>query len=466
MRILILLLLTVFPALALAQSDPANFPLTSVCDLKEDNNGDCISDAIGDTVCVEGIVIAWKEFGSRGPGAIYDPVNGCCISIFDINNAADYAPGTKVRVCGWVGNFAGLLEIIDQPGMGSNDPVVTLLDAGPFPVPVPNVPGADLQDFSARAESLESCLIDVCGQFVDTGDFLPFSANYDFVTEDGSTITIRIDADTGVEGTAIPVGLVTVRGILSQFNAFQDNCTGYQLLPRSTSDFLSPSCQLEGDLDIKPGSCPNPLTPMSQGVIPAALLGSATFDLSQVDVSTLALEGVAPIRVSIDDVGSPIADPKDDCDCEGSAPDGFDDLTLKFDTQDIISALGPLTGGDVIELTLTGELLDGTPFTASDCMRVNRTGPPNGTPGPAFTSARQILPGGPAEIEYSVPAAMQVELTVVDVTGRRVAQLLNEPMSSGEHRFTWDARSLPSGLYFLRLSSGQLQDVRRIVIQH
>ena len=61
-------------------------------------------------------------------------------------------------------------------------------------------------------------------------------------------------------------------------------------------------------------------------------------------------------------MSAPVSDGQDNCDCTTEGPDGCDDLTLKFDTQDIVAALGSVIDGEVLELTLTGELLDGTPI--------------------------------------------------------------------------------------------------------
>ena len=44
------------------------------------------------------------------------------------------------------------------------------------------------------------------------------------------------------------------------------------------------------------------------------------------------------------------------------------DLALKFDTQEIITALGAVQNGDIRVLTLTGELMDGTAIEGSDCV--------------------------------------------------------------------------------------------------
>ena len=42
-------------------------------------------------------------------------------------------------------------------------------------------------------------------------------------------------------------------------------------------------------LDIKPGACPNPLNVRSRGVVPMAVLGSESFDVTEIDVDSLAL---------------------------------------------------------------------------------------------------------------------------------------------------------------------------------
>jgi hypothetical protein len=118
-------------------------------------------------------------------------------------------------------------------------------------------------------------------------------------------------------------------------------------------------------LDIRPGGCPNPINSRTRGVVPAALLGTGDFDVSSIDVSTLQLEGVAPVLSSYEDVATPYEG--DLCGCTEAGMDGFMDLTLKFDAQELASALGSMAGGDRV-LTLTGALLDGTPIEGQDCM--------------------------------------------------------------------------------------------------
>ncbi|MHC5024835.1 MAG: hypothetical protein ACYTGG_13180 [Planctomycetota bacterium] len=129
---------------------------------------------------------------------------------------------------------------------------------------------------------------------------------------------------------------------------------------------------IEASLDIRPLGCPNPFNPRSQGVLPVALLGDADFDVSQVDISSLSIEGVAPI------MGPPGPHPRiydvaglfegGPCECDELGPDEFMDLVMHFRTQDLAEVVDLTDGSGVLELCLTGTLLDGTPFEACDCI--------------------------------------------------------------------------------------------------
>lgn len=126
---------------------------------------------------------------------------------------------------------------------------------------------------------------------------------------------------------------------------------------------------VEVDIDIKPQSCPNALNVKGRGILPVAILGSDGFDVSNIDTDTISLEGVPPLRSSIEDVATRIVDGVD-CDCTTDGPDGFTDLTLKFDTQEVVAALGEVEGGQERILYLKGQLNDGTPIEGSDCIRL------------------------------------------------------------------------------------------------
>ena len=57
-------------------------------------------------------------------------------------------------------------------------------------------------------------------------------------------------------------------------------------------------------------------------------------------------------------------------------------------------------------------------------------------------------------ISYQLPASSLVSLDVFDMTGRKVATLVNGQVPAGEHQVTFNAASLSSGMYMYRLQAG------------
>lgn len=77
---------------------------------------------------------------------------------------------------------------------------------------------------------------------------------------------------------------------------------------------------------------------------------------------------------------------------------------------------------------------------------------------PTRVSLQQNYPNpfNPAtRIEFGVPAQAHVRLEVFDVLGRKVAELLNEPMKPGWHSVSFNGSALSSGMYLYRLQVGQ-----------
>ncbi len=72
-------------------------------------------------------------------------------------------------------------------------------------------------------------------------------------------------------------------------------------------------------------------------------------------------------------------------------------------------------------------------------------------------------------LEFSLPAAGAVQLHIVDIAGRRVATLVDEPLSAGPHEFSWSGRTAdgeraPAGVYFARLRGPGTARTDRLVL--
>jgi probable HAF family extracellular repeat protein len=159
-------------------------------------------------------------------------------------------------------------------------------------------------------------------------------------------------------------------------------------------------------VDIKPRSCPNPLNVKSRGVLPVAVLGSEDFDVNTVDIASICLAGVGPIRSSYEDVAAPVSD-ANDCNCTTAGPDGYTDLTLKFETYKIVNAIGEVTDGEVLPLTIAGVLLDETHIEGADCIVIRGSHKP-------FNKADITKDGVVDILDFAIIAESWLQSSIVD----------------------------------------------------
>lgn len=67
-------------------------------------------------------------------------------------------------------------------------------------------------------------------------------------------------------------------------------------------------------------------------------------------------------------------------------------------------------------------------------------------------------------IKFNLPNTGLVTLKVYDITGREVAQLVNQNMNQGTYTFDFDASHLSTGAYFYRLSANGFTDVKKMML--
>jgi hypothetical protein len=112
------------------------------------------------------------------------------------------------------------------------------------------------------------------------------------------------------------------------------------------------------EVDIKPGSNRNSFKLKSRGVLSVSILGSDDYDVAEIDVSSLLLQGeVAPLRSRL-----------------RKRAGRYMDLKLKFSSGAVQNALGNLEPGQMYDIWITGEFMDGTRILGSDsCVAVVRS---------------------------------------------------------------------------------------------
>lgn len=235
-------------------------------------------------------------------------------------------------------------------------------------------------------------------------------------------------------------------------------------------------CELV-NMDIKPGSCPNAFNKkffefgeddtkaLKGGITPIALAGSPDFPVDWVDMSSLNVGGLYPkIGPKLQDAATALGDIAD-CDCSDDMGDGIMDIWMGFVSKDLAQLLAGQEGYQ--KVVLSGTLLDGTPFEATDCVKIvgkteqpglqNPDGP---TLGPAYPN-----PFNPVtRISFFLPEAQNVRVAIYDVAGRLIDVLADGVADPGEHVLEWDARGKASGVYFYTLKTQDETLVRRMTL--
>ena len=67
-------------------------------------------------------------------------------------------------------------------------------------------------------------------------------------------------------------------------------------------------------------------------------------------------------------------------------------------------------------------------------------------------------------LDFVLPSAGKVSLTVFDITGREVVMLVDGMKTAGQHQVVFDAEDLTSGVYFAWLEAGEFKEVRKILL--
>lgn len=201
-------------------------------------------------------------------------------------------------------------------------------------------------------------------------------------------------------------------------------------------------------IDIRPGSDNNRIDCRGgdNGVIPVAILTTATFDASTVDHTTVRFGPGGAAEAHANHRG-PVRHLED---VDG---DGDRDLVFHFRQGE-----AGIRCGD-IEAVLTGMTFDGVPLVGTD--RITTRGGDHGTEADGPAIAVTPNPFNPqTRVTFRIATTVHVHVAVHDIRGRLVASLVDGVFEAGEHAVTWPGRDaagrpVPSGVYFFRVVSGE-----------
>ncbi len=67
-------------------------------------------------------------------------------------------------------------------------------------------------------------------------------------------------------------------------------------------------------------------------------------------------------------------------------------------------------------------------------------------------------------IKFSLPENLNVKVTIYDILGRKIKELINQKLDAGIHSIEFDATELTSGVYFYKIDTGKFSDVKKMIL--
>ena len=117
------------------------------------------------------------------------------------------------------------------------------------------------------------------------------------------------------------------------------------------------------------------------------------------------------------------------------------------------AATGSTTGGQVGDLNWT--LVPTTGITDSN----------NNLPGKFQLAQNYPNPFNPSTtIKFSINKADKVKLVIYNISGQKIATLVDKKMNAGSHEVQWNAAHIASGVYFYKLYCGTNTITKKMVL--
>jgi len=131
------------------------------------------------------------------------------------------------------------------------------------------------------------------------------------------------------------------------------------------------------------------------------------------------------------------------------------------DIADTIGVVNFNPGGTDVWYSLTGAMVNGRTYGVL-------TDVPGRAPrGPTCLSLLQNYPNPfnpTTTISFTLPASIKVRLSVYDLLGAKVEDLIDGELTAGSHSIQWDAADRASGVYFYTLWTPEFSDTKCMVL--
>lgn len=209
------------------QPSDLTYPVYNIADVRSVDPVLGITDSIGVSCELRGIVHGWNDYPSGLQFTLIDPTHG--INVFSPLSDFGYdqvVAGDSVRIRGTIQQFAGLTQI-------SADTLI--YEGSGFLTEAPTL-------IQTLDESTESHIVTLkCVELLDPLQWTNSAPSFEVdITTGNNVYTMRIDANTDLFLTEAPVGTFLVSGIADQRDFDAPYFEGYRISPRYQSDITEP----------------------------------------------------------------------------------------------------------------------------------------------------------------------------------------------------------------------------------
>jgi hypothetical protein len=67
-------------------------------------------------------------------------------------------------------------------------------------------------------------------------------------------------------------------------------------------------------------------------------------------------------------------------------------------------------------------------------------------------------------IKFSIPKSQYVTLSIYNLQGELIERLVDEVIPKGVHTFTYNAKNLPSGVYFYKINTENFSKTKKLLL--
>jgi hypothetical protein len=257
------------------------------------------------------------------------------------------------------------------------------------------------------------------------------NANVEITDNGVSTLTLRIDRDTEIDGSSEPSWPKDIVGIFNQFDTFAPYDWGYQIQPRDLDDI-----QEDGALPVELTTFTVNITESSVNLfwVTATEVNNYGFDIERASTSSATEKSWRKIGFV----------------------EGFGNSNSVKNYSYVDNALS-VSGRYKYRLKQID--IDGK-YEYSQEIEVEF-----GIPAEFEVAQNYPNPFNPTTtISYSIPERTNVQLIIFNLLGQTVKTLFNKEHLPGKYNFEVDASNFSSGTYFYRLSTDKNVETKKMIL--